>query len=234
MLPTKAVLPSLPDSWNAYLKEEQAAPYFKELQQRLEAEIDRGYDIFPPQSQIFNAFEQTALEEVRVVILGQDPYHGPKQANGLAFSVNEGIKQPPSLQNIFKEIQLELGGSLPQNGDLTPWAKQGVLLLNTVLTVRAGQAGSHRNIGWENFTSSTLRLLSKRREGLVFLLWGKDAQGKAELIDKDKHFILKAPHPSPYSANKGFFGCEHFKQTNEILKSIGKTPITWDLSQHEA
>ncbi len=233
MLPTKAVLPSLPTSWNAYLGEEQSAPYFQQLQQRLEAEIDRDFEIFPPQAQIFNAYEQTAFQDVRVVILGQDPYHGPKQANGLAFSVNKGIKQPPSLQNIFKEIQLELGGVLPEHGDLTPWARQGVLLLNAVLTVRAGQAGSHRNIGWEDFTSTTIQVLSKYREGLLFLLWGNDAQSKARLIDSEKHFILKAPHPSPYSANKGFFGCEHFKQTNEILKSIGEKPISWNLSNQD-
>lgn len=233
MLPTRAVLPDLPVSWNTYLQEEQSAPYFQQLQQRLEAELDREFEIYPPQSQIFNAYEQTAFQDVRAVIIGQDPYHGPKQANGLAFSVNKGVKQPPSLQNIFKEIQLEFSGNLPQHGDLTPWAKQGVMLLNTVLTVRAGHAGSHRNIGWENFTSRTISLLSKQREGLVFLLWGKDAQSKAELIDSDKHFILKAPHPSPYSANRGFFGCEHFKQTNEILKSIGENPVSWDLSKQQ-
>lgn len=231
MLPTKEVMPPLPESWKAHLQEELAAPYFQELQQRLEAEIDRGHTIYPPQSEIFNAYYQTPLDQVRVVILGQDPYPTPQQANGLAFAVNQGIKLPSSLQNIFKELQQELNIPLPNHGDLKSWAQQGVLLLNTVLTVRARQVGAHRNIGWESFTTSTISLLSKEKEGLIFLLWGKDARAKTSLIDADKHFILEAPHPSPFSANKGFFGCMHFKQANEILKSIGDKPINWDISQ---
>ncbi len=230
MLPTKDVLPPVPGSWKTYLQAELAAPYFQELQQRLAAEVDRGYEVYPPKSQIFNAYEQTPLEQVKVVILGQDPYHNPQQANGLAFAVNPGINQPPSLQNIFKELNQELDTAMPDHGDLTPWAQQGVLLLNTVLTVRARQAGSHRQIGWETFTTRTIQTLSENKEGLVFLLWGKDAQNKRSLIDAQKHFILEAPHPSPYSANKGFFGCMHFKQTNEILKSIGRSPIDWAIS----
>lgn len=230
MLPTEEVLPSLDQSWKSYLGDEVEAPYFKQLEQRLSSEKERGYTIYPPQEYIFNAYAQTPFEDVKVVIIGQDPYHNPNQANGLAFAVNKGFQQPPSLQNIFKEIQQDIGTPIPDHGDLTGWAQQGVLLLNTVLTVRAHQARSHCGIGWESFTSKTIERLSQQKEGLVFLLWGKDAQAKAELINEEKHFILEASHPSPYSANRGFFGCRHFSQTNEILKSIGKDPINWEIA----
>lgn len=232
MFESYAVLPPLHDSWRPYLKEELQAPYFRDLEQRLATELERGYTLYPPTEYIFNAYAQTPFEQTKVVIIGQDPYHNPNQANGLSFAVNPGVKQPPSLQNIFKEINQDLGTPFPEHGDLTKWAQQGVLLLNTVLTVRAGQARSHRKIGWERFTSRTIEQISRQKEGVIFMLWGKDAQAKAELVDTEKHFILEAPHPSPYSANKGFFGCQNFGKTNEILKSLGAKPIDWDLNNY--
>lgn len=231
MLEELNALPPLPESWKPYLAEDLQAPYFQNLEQRIAAEQERGYTLYPPNDYIFNAYALTPFDQVKVVILGQDPYHNPGQANGLSFAVNPGVKQPPSLKNIFKEINDDLGTPTPSHGDLTPWAQQGVLLLNTVLTVRAGQARAHRGIGWEEFTSRTIQRLSQYKEGLVFLLWGKDAQAKTELIDEHKHFVLKAPHPSPYSANKGFFGCKHFSQANEILKSQGYQPVDWAIDK---
>jgi uracil-DNA glycosylase len=183
--------------------------------------------VFPPKKDIFNAFSYTPFDDVRVVVLGQDPYHGPNQAHGLCFSVQHGIRPPPSLQNIFKELNQDLGLPIPSHGELTHWAKQGVLLLNTVLTVRAHAANSHRNQGWEQFTDRVITVLNERREGLVFVLWGAAAGKKALMIDATKHLILRAPHPSPLSSYRGFFGCGHFSQINAHLVSRGQTPIDW-------
>lgn len=222
-------MPAIDQSWLNILEPEFQTDYFTYLKSFLKEEKTNGYTIYPPGSQIFNALNYTPFDNVKVVMIGQDPFHGPQQANGLCFSVRKGIKQPPSLQNIFKEINEELGIPLPGHGDLTKWAREGVLLLNAVLTVRAGEPRSHRGVGWETFTNRVIQYLSAEKNGVVFLLWGKDAREKAGLIDQDKHFILTAPHPSPYSANKGFFGCDHFVKTNELLKSTGKSPIDWSI-----
>ncbi|MGD0712043.1 MAG: uracil-DNA glycosylase, partial [Bacteroidales bacterium] len=179
--------------------------------------------------QIFSAFNHTPFNNVKVVIIGQDPYHGKGQANGLCFSVNDGINKPPSLVNIFKELHDDLGVKIPTSGNLEKWADQGVLLLNATLTVRASQAGSHQNKGWENFTDAVIRALSDERDGLIFILWGAFAQAKQKLIDVSKHHILKAAHPSPFSAYNGFFGCKHFSKTNELLKQMGKEEINWGI-----
>jgi len=226
---SEAKMPAIETGWLNVLTTEFQSEYFANLKSFIKQEKNQLHTIYPPGSQIFNAFNHTPFDQVKVVIIGQDPYHGPKQANGLCFSVRKEVKQPPSLQNIFKEINADLGIPAPIHGDLSSWAEQGVLLLNTVLTVRAGEAGSHRKRGWETFTSNVIQHLSDKKEGLVFLLWGKDAQAKTALIDTNKHFTLSAPHPSPYSANKGFFGCKHFSKTNEILKSTGVQPIDWAL-----
>ena len=218
--------PKIQESWKEHLISEFTADYFKTLKAFLLEEKKR-HTIYPPGSRIFAAFDYTPFDKIKVVILGQDPYHGSGQANGLCFSVNDNIKKPPSLVNIFKELQNDLGIPIPQNGNLEKWAEQGVLLLNATLTVRAGQAGSHQNKGWERFTDSVIQLLSEKKEGLVFLLWGKYAQAKQELIDTTKHHILKAPHPSPFSADRGFFGCRHFSKTNKILRSMGKEEVDW-------
>lgn len=218
----------LEPGWEAQLKTELKAHYFQELQNFLIREYQK-FEVYPPQEEIFSAFRHTPFAKVKVVIIGQDPYHGTGQANGLCFSVNEGVKLPPSLLNIYKEIKTDLGFDLPKNGALTEWAKQGVLLLNTCLTVRKGEAGSHQKQGWEIFTDAVIRKLNQEKEGLVFLLWGRHAQSKACLL-ADKQFILKAAHPSPLSAYKGFFGCRHFSKTNEILWSVGKKPIDWQIS----
>lgn len=183
--------------------------------------------VYPPGKEIFNAFAHCPIGSVKVVILGQDPYHGPGQAHGLAFSVKEGMALPPSLVNIFKEIELDLGKPIPNNGDLTRWADQGVFLLNATLTVRAHQAGSHQKKGWEEFTDEVIRTISAQRDHVVFMLWGAYAQKKGALIDSNKHLILKAPHPSPLSSYRGFFGCKHFSKTNEYLVANGKKPIDW-------
>ncbi len=220
--------PTIEESWKQQLSEEFARPYFAELKQFL-VEEKKKFRIYPPGPLIFNAFNYTPFEEVRVVFIGQDPYHGPGQAHGLCFSVPEGIKPPPSLVNIFKELEADLGIPPPGHGNLTKWARQGVLLLNATLTVRANQAGSHQNKGWETFTDSVISRLSDRREGLVFILWGNYAIAKSILIDQSKHRILTAAHPSPLSALKGFFGCRHFSKVNEILESSGKPPIDWQL-----
>ncbi|HJV32557.1 MAG TPA: uracil-DNA glycosylase [Patescibacteria group bacterium] len=216
----------LAESWKRQLKEEFGKPYFKEL-----AGFVRGAyvakTVYPPPKCVFNALDSVAFEDVRVVVLGQDPYHGPGQAHGLCFSVPDGVPKPPSLQNIFKEIHQDLGLPIPKSGNLEHWAKQGVLLLNATLTVEAGQAGSHQGKGWEEFTDAVIRKLSEGREGLVFLLWGAYAQKKGAHIDRAKHLVLEAPHPSPLSAHNGFFGCRHFSKTNAYLVSHGGAPIAW-------
>ena len=221
-----SVNPVMEDSWKQRLMDEFSASYFAQLKEFLVEEKNR-FKIFPPGSQIFNAFNFTPFDKVKVVIIGQDPYHGPGQAHGLCFSVPDGIQQPPSLQNIFKEISQDLGIPMPASGNLEKWAKQGVLLLNATLTVRARQAGSHQNRGWEQFTDSAIRKLSEEREHLVFLLWGNYAIAKRELIDESKHLILTSPHPSPFSANRGFFGNRHFSKTNNYLREHGIQEIDW-------
>lgn len=220
--------PVIEESWRQVLENEFNTEYFQSLKQFLVQEKQR-YRVFPSGPHIFNAFLYTPFREVKVVILGQDPYHGYGQAHGLCFSVPAGVPKPPSLVNIFKEIEAELGVPPPPAGDLTGWARQGVLLLNATLTVRENQAGSHQGKGWERFTDAAISALSVQREGIVFLLWGNYAISKRNLIDPSKHFILTAPHPSPLSASRGFFGCGHFARTNELLKQMGKEPVIWDL-----
>ncbi|MCQ2286233.1 MAG: uracil-DNA glycosylase [Bacteroidales bacterium] len=218
--------PKIEESWKKILWSEFNSPYFDQLKQFLIAEKSQ-YVVFPPGPLIFNAFNLTPFDQVKVVIIGQDPYPNEGQAEGLCFSVPEGIELPRSLVNIYQEIQNDLGIMPRTSGSLTHWARQGVLLLNATLTVRAHCIGSHQNKGWEQFTDSAIRALSQQRDHIVFLLWGNYAKKKIELIDPTKHAILTAAHPSPLSANKGFFGCKHFSQTNTILKSWGKTEINW-------
>ena len=214
-------------TWYAELKPQFEAPYFAQLKEFLVAERQQ-YTCYPPGSKIFNAFDSTPFDHVKVVILGQDPYHEPDQAMGLCFSVPQGIQVPPSLVNIIKEINDDLGTQIPTtSGDLSGWAEQGVLLLNATLTVRAHQAGSHQRHGWEQFTDAAISALSEHRSGLVFLLWGSYAIAKRTLIDQTRHMVLTAPHPSPLSAYRGFFGCRHFSQANNYLASKGQTPIDW-------
>lgn len=223
--------PKIEQSWRKALEDEFSAPYVKELKKKLVDEMKRGIVLYPTGKNIFNAFNLTTFDKVKVVILGQDPYHGQGQAHGLSFSVPDGVKPPPSLVNIFKEIESDLGVKMPEGGSLEGWARQGVLLLNAILTVRAGSPASHRGIGWENLTDAAIKALSDKRENIVFLLWGKFAQEKESLIDSGKHLILKAPHPSPYSANSGFFGCKHFSKTNEYLRKTGQTEVDWTKTQ---
>ncbi len=223
-----AVNPVLEDSWKTELGDEFNAEYFTQLKAFLLAE-KQTQRVFPPGNKIFSAFNHTPFDKVKVVILGQDPYHGEGQAHGLSFSVPEGIGKPPSLVNIFKEIHADLGLPIPTSGNLEKWADQGVLLLNATLTVRANLAGSHQKRGWENFTDAAIKKLSEKRENLVFILWGRFAQNKEVLIDANKHLILKAAHPSPFSAYNGFFGCKHFSKTNEYLRSKGIGEIDWRL-----
>lgn len=223
-----AINPQIETSWKEVLCDEFEKPYFSELKEFLVEEKSK-FTVYPPGGLIFNAFGLTPFEDVKVVILGQDPYHGPGQAHGLCFSVPRGVPAPPSLVNIFKEIEHDLGYPVPRTGCLEHWAKQGVLLLNATLTVRANQPGSHQRKGWENFTNTVISKLSSNRVGLVFLLWGKFAQEKEALIDTNKHYILKAAHPSPYSAYNGFFGCRHFSKTNEILRKHGLDEIDWSV-----
>jgi uracil-DNA glycosylase len=213
-------------SWQEVLQTEFDKPYFENLVGFVKQEYASN-TIFPPAGQIFNAFNTCPFNNVKVVILGQDPYHGPGQAHGLCFSVNDGIQFPPSLQNIFKEITSDLGIPAPKTGNLTRWAEQGVLLLNATLTVRASQAGSHQGKGWEEFTDAVIKTISEKAENVVFILWGSYAIKKKSLINASKHCILTAPHPSPLSSYRGFFGCKHFSQTNTYLTSKGKTPIEW-------
>ena len=221
---------NFPPSWKKMMSEEFCKPYFGELVDFLKTEKALGKIIFPPGSLIFNAFEITPFENVKVVIIGQDPYHGKGQAHGLSFSVPNGIKLPPSLLNIFKELRNDIGIPINiQNGSLSKWAQQGVLLLNAALTVREGEPFSHAKYGWAEFTDAVIKKISDEMENVIFLLWGKFAQEKEKLIDTDKHYILKAAHPSPFSADKGFFGCRHFSKTNEILIKLGKSPIDWKI-----
>lgn len=215
-------------SWKEALGAEFKKPYFAALVQELHRQKQAGEVIFPPGGQIFKAFELCPLGKVKVVILGQDPYHGYGQAMGLSFSVPQGVEAPPSLKNIFKEIESDLGIRMSGSPDLRPWAEQGVLLLNSVLTVRAGQPASHSRIGWQTFTDAVIKTISDRCEGVVFLLWGNYARSKAVLVDKSRHHVLEAPHPSPL-ARGAFFGCRHFSATNEILAAEGKSPIDWKL-----
>ncbi len=219
----------LPSDWKAYLGEEFSRGYMQELKAYLQLEKSSGKIIFPVSGEIFNAFNSTPLENIKVIILGQDPYHGEGQAHGLSFSVKENVKPPPSLQNIFKELNHDLGCEIPTHGNLSGWASQGVLLLNSVLTVRAHEPASHRGKGWEEFTDLVIKKLQETKSNLVFLLWGKFAQSKAKLIDEHKHLILEAAHPSPFSAYNGFFGCRHFSKTNAYLKAHGKDIINWQL-----
>lgn len=217
----------LDPSWMNIVGKEFDKPYMFQLRQFLLEEKKAGKTVYPPGRLIFNALNATPFEKVRVVIIGQDPYHGPNQAHGLCFSVRDGIDIPPSLVNIYKEISAEYGCPMPRSGDLTRWAEQGVLLLNATLTVVAGLAGSHQNKGWEEFTDSIIRAINEQLSGVVFLLWGSYAQKKGAFIDRNKHLVLTAPHPSPLSAHRGFIGCGHFKQTNEYLKRKGIKEITW-------
>lgn len=214
------------ESWKQQLKDEFGKEYFKKLTDFIRNEYT-SKKIFPPAKLIFNAFDHTPFDKVKIVLLGQDPYHNDGQAHGLSFSVNDGVRFPPSLINIFKEISYEYGKPLPQSGDLTRWADQGVLLLNATLTVQAHLAGSHQNKGWEAFTDAAIRKLAENRENIVFLLWGSYAQKKAVFIDKSKHLVLESPHPSPLSAHRGFFGNGHFIKANEYLVSKGLEPINW-------
>lgn len=213
-------------SWKDRLESEFQKPYFTELIRFVRQEYQSG-SVFPPGKDIFRAFDTCNFDQVKVVILGQDPYHGVGQANGLCFSVAEGIKPPPSLVNIFKEIHSDLGKPIPKSGDLGRWATQGVLLLNATLTVRAAQPGSHQKKGWEEFTDAVIKKISDERKNVVFLLWGAYAQRKGEIIDRSKHLVLMSPHPSPFSADRGFFGCRHFSKANEYLKSKGMGEIDW-------
>ncbi len=214
-------------SWKEVLAEEFDKEYFARLTQFVKEEYRSGTPIYPPAKLIFNAFDHCPFDKVKVVILGQDPYHGEGQAHGLCFSVNKGIVFPPSLLNIFKEIESDLGTPIPQDGDLTRWSDQGVLLLNATLTVRASQAGSHQKRGWEEFTDAAIRELASRRSGIVFILWGSYAQKKGAFIDRNKHLVLTSPHPSPLSAYQGFFGNHHFSTANRYLREQGKSEIIW-------
>ena len=219
---------NIDESWKVVLKEEFEAPYFQNLIRFLEKEDTEGRVIYPPADRWFAAFNLTPFEKVKVVIIGQDPYHGSGQANGLCFSVAPGVRIPPSLLNIFKELQADLGVPVPVNGSLEAWARQGVLLLNATLTVRSGEAGSHQKQGWEKFTDAVIRVLNEKREGIIFLLWGNFAKEKAAMIDTSRHYVLTAAHPSPLARN-AFSGCRHFSRTNELLASMHKSPVDWRL-----
>ncbi len=216
------------DSWKEALKQEFEQPYFQSIATFLRKEKQKGKKIYPPGSLIFNAFNSSPFSETKVIILGQDPYHNPGEAMGLSFSVPKGVRVPPSLRNIYKELKDDLGITPPQHGDLTKWAEQGVLLLNAMLTVEHKSAGSHRKIGWQDFTNAVIRKLSEERDGLVFMLWGGFARKKKELIDRDKHLVLEAAHPSPL-AGGAYFGSRHFSKANEYLQQQGKEPIDWSL-----
>ncbi len=217
------------ESWKKVLNEQFNAPYFTELKAFLVNE-KKKHLVYPPGNQIFSAFNHCPFDKLKVVIIGQDPYHGAGQANGLCFSVSPGIRKPPSLVNVFKELQTDLNIPIPQDGNLEPWADQGILLLNATLTVKAGMPGTHQKKGWEVFTDAVIKAISDNKKGIIFLLWGNFAQTKAELIDKDKHFILTAAHPSPL-ARGAFFGCKHFSKTNKLLEHQGILPINWRLEK---
>ena len=217
----------LEDSWLQVLGNEFEQEYMQQLRSFLQAEKAARRVIYPPGPQIFNAFKHTPLPKVKVIILGQDPYHGPGQAHGLCFSVPEGIDIPPSLRNIYRELEQDLGVPAPRRGCLTAWAEQGVLLLNSVLSVRRGQAASHQGRGWEQFTDRVIAVINEQRQGAVFMLWGSYAQRKGAMVNAGKHLLLKAPHPSPLSAHRGFFGCRHFSRANDYLQQQGQTPVNW-------
>ncbi|MFM2484736.1 uracil-DNA glycosylase [Celerinatantimonas yamalensis] len=217
-------------SWTPILGEQKKQPYFQQAMAFVSAERAAGKAIYPPQDDVFNAFKWTGLDDVKVVILGQDPYHQPGQAHGLCFSVQPGVRVPPSLVNIYKELSQDIAGfQIPQHGYLESWARQGVLLLNTVLTVEYGKAHSHAKCGWEQFTDAVISQLNDHCDGLVFMLWGAHAQKKGTVIDPQRHCVLKAPHPSPLSAHRGFLGCQHFSKANQYLQEQGKSPIHWQL-----
>jgi len=218
------------NDWDEVLQEDLASEYYQSIRAFLKREYSRG-TVYPDMYDIFNAFKLTPYGAVKIVILGQDPYHGPGQAHGLAFSVQRGVEPPPSLQNIYKELHVELGLPIPSHGCLESWARQGVLLLNTVLTVRRGQANSHRGMGWEQFTDSVISHLDRRERPMVFLLWGANARAKRELLTNPAHLVLTAAHPSPLSAYNGFFGCGHFAQANEFLRERGQEPVDWRIEE---
>ena len=219
----------LEKSWLSHLEGEFEQPYMQKLRDFLLTRKQHQAVIYPPGKLIFNALNSTPFDQVRVVILGQDPYHGPGPAHGLCFSVLPGVRTPPSLANIYRDIESDLGMTLPDHGSLQSWADQGVLLLNAVLTVERGQAGSHQGKGWEIFTDAVVQKLNDKREGLVFMLWGSYAQKKGSVIDRRKHLVLKAPHPSPLSAHRGFLGCRHFSKANDYLQEHGQQPIDWSV-----
>ncbi len=220
--------PNISPEWRQLLADEFEQPYMQQLRQFLVADRAAGNQHFPPASLVFNAFNHCPPKQVKVVVLGQDPYHGEGQAHGLSFSVPAGIKPPPSLMNIYKELHADVAMEIPQQGDLSSWAEQGVMLLNSVLTVTAGEAASHQKQGWESFTDTVIDIINSHCDHVVFLLWGSYAQKKAAFVDADKHCVLKAPHPSPLSAHRGFLGCKHFSQTNTWLSEKGLTPIRWE------
>ncbi len=220
----------LEDSWKERLLPEFGQPYFQHIRNFLRTEKSAGRIIYPPGQEIFQAYQWTPFDAVKVVIIGQDPYHGPGQAHGLCFSVRKGVKPPPSLVNIFKEIRQDLGYAIPDHGCLESWAKQGVFLLNAILTVEKDKPASHRHIGWQQFTDATIQAINAGKEHVVFLLWGAFAHQKEALIDQSKHLVLKAAHPSPFSADKGFFGCRHFSQANKWLEQKQLDPVVWKLS----
>lgn len=219
----------LEESWKKRLEPEFQQSYMTELRQFLKSQLDGKRTIYPKPSEYFAALDRTPFDKVKIVILGQDPYHGEGQAHGLCFSVKPGVETPPSLQNIFKEMKTDLGITPPAHGFLSSWAEQGVLLLNATLSVQAGQAGSHQGKGWERFTDKVIEVLNAEREHLVFMLWGSYAQKKGQFIDRMRHLVLQAPHPSPLSAHRGFFGCRHFSKANEYLITKGQTPVDWSL-----
>jgi uracil-DNA glycosylase len=226
---TDQVLKSLPMGWRSLLQQEFVKPYWLKLDGYLQQRSHLGNVIYPPPARVFSAFEQCDLNKIRVVILGQDPYHGPGQANGLCFSVPQGHRIPPSLRNIFKELSSDVGAPIAGHGCLTSWAEQGVLLLNTVMTVEQGQPNSHADKGWETFTDRVIHLINKNCDSIVFMLWGSNAQKKQSLLDESQHLVLRSTHPSPLSAYRGFFGCGHFSRANQFLVSKGQTPIDWQL-----
>lgn len=222
---------SQPLTWQQVITAEREKPYFQQIEHFVAAERECGKAIYPPEAEVFSALDSTPLEQVKVVILGQDPYHGPEQAHGLSFSVRPGIKVPPSLANMYKELATDIPGfTAPEHGYLQGWAEQGVLLLNTVLTVEQGKAHSHAKIGWETFTDRLIEVINQQCEGVVFLLWGAHAQKKGKKIDTARHHVLHSAHPSPLSAYRGFFGCKHFSQTNKLLEQMNKSPIDWMLA----
>ncbi|BBN80714.1 uracil-DNA glycosylase [Pseudoalteromonas sp. A25] len=217
-------------TWEDLLAQEKQQSYLQETLSYVAQRRSEGVTVFPPQEQIFEAFKMTPFDKVKVVILGQDPYHGPNQAHGLCFSVLPGVKPPPSLANMYKELAQDIAGfTIPEHGYLRAWAEQGVLLLNTVLTVEQGSAHSHKKLGWERFTDVVIEQINAHSEGVIFLLWGAHAQKKGKNIDAQRHHILHAPHPSPLSAHRGFFGCQHFSKTNHLLQNMGKQPINWQV-----